>query len=181
MQLLSLVLQQFAALETQRDKLRAQVTRLCGENNWLRQELQKHQQQLSHAETELARVVEEKQHLEYLLALPKVCLLSPCTFLAYLIGKDYRIQQGSQSTEDETNVPFNDVVDERHNEEPGRRTPSVSDAVHCHSVLEWCLVQKAVRVTWVVRWRRSRPRKRPLRTRHSSRSCMNTPNSTCSR
>ena len=89
LQLLSLVLQQFAALETQRDKLRAQVTRLCGENNWLRQELQKHQQQLSHAETELARVVEEKQHLEYLLALPKVCLQSPCTFLSYLIGEDY--------------------------------------------------------------------------------------------
>ena len=80
-QLLSLVLQHFTTLETQRDKLRAQVTRLCGENNWLRQELQKHQQQLSHTETELARVVEEKQHLEYLLALPKVSPHNLCMFL----------------------------------------------------------------------------------------------------
>lgn len=55
-----------------------------------------------------------------------------------------------------------------------------SDVAHHCSVLEQSIVQKAVRVTWIVR-RDSQPQRRLLRTRHSFRSCTNMPNSICSR
>lgn len=45
--------------------LRAQVKRLCSENNWLRTELADHQQLLQDTELQLARVKEEKDQLEF--------------------------------------------------------------------------------------------------------------------
>ena len=54
--------------------LRAQVKRLCSENNWLRTELADHQQLLQETEVELARVKEEKDQLEFTLHNMKVML-----------------------------------------------------------------------------------------------------------
>lgn len=52
-------------LEGDKRMLRAQVKRLCSENNWLRTELADHQQLLQDTEMQLARVKEEKDQLEF--------------------------------------------------------------------------------------------------------------------
>ena len=54
-------------LEKEKQKYKAQVKRLCDENNWLRTELASHQQQLQETEVHLAKVKEEKEHLDFLL------------------------------------------------------------------------------------------------------------------
>jgi len=54
-------------LEADKQKLKAQVKRLCAENNWLRKELTEHQQLLQETEISLAKVKEEKEHLGFLL------------------------------------------------------------------------------------------------------------------
>ena len=54
-------------LESDKQKLKAQVKRLCSENNWLRKELTDHQQLLQETEISLAKTKEEKENLEFLL------------------------------------------------------------------------------------------------------------------
>ena len=54
-------------LESDKQKLKAQVKRLCSENNWLRKELTDHQQLLQETEISLAKVKEEKENMEFLL------------------------------------------------------------------------------------------------------------------
>ena len=52
-------------LESDKQKLKAQVKRLCLENNWLRKELTDHQQLLQDTEIALAKTKEEKENLEF--------------------------------------------------------------------------------------------------------------------
>ncbi|XP_066494242.1 kinesin light chain 3 [Tiliqua scincoides] len=54
------------ALEAEKQKLRAQVKRLCQENLWLRDELAVTQLRLQHSEQTVAQLEEEKKHLEFL-------------------------------------------------------------------------------------------------------------------
>ncbi|XP_061452797.1 kinesin light chain 3 isoform X1 [Rhineura floridana] len=54
------------ALEAEKQKLRAQVKRLCQENLWLRDELAVTQLRLQHSEETVAQLEEEKKHLEFL-------------------------------------------------------------------------------------------------------------------
>ncbi|KAH0631631.1 hypothetical protein JD844_006061 [Phrynosoma platyrhinos] len=54
------------ALEAEKQKLRAQVKRLCQENLWLRDELAVTQLRLQHSEEMVAQLEEEKKHLEFL-------------------------------------------------------------------------------------------------------------------
>ncbi|XP_062996224.1 kinesin light chain 3 [Elgaria multicarinata webbii] len=54
------------ALEAEKQKLRAQVKRLCQENLWLRDELAVTQLRLQHSEECVAQLEEEKKHLEFL-------------------------------------------------------------------------------------------------------------------
>ncbi|XP_053124891.1 kinesin light chain 3 isoform X2 [Hemicordylus capensis] len=54
------------ALEAEKQKLRAQVKRLCQENLWLRDELAATQRRLQHSEQSVAQLEEEKKHLEFL-------------------------------------------------------------------------------------------------------------------
>ena len=61
------------SLEGDRKTLGAQVKRLASENNWLRKELEQHQQQLQETEVQLSRVKEEKQQLEFMTRNQKVC------------------------------------------------------------------------------------------------------------
>ena len=72
LQLLLLLSNYTTSLEADKQKLKAQVKRLCAENNWLRKELTDHQQLLLDTELALARAKEDKEHLDFLLAQQKV-------------------------------------------------------------------------------------------------------------
>ena len=58
-------------VEAEKQKLRAQVRRLCQENAWLREELSATQQKLQGSEQNVAKLEEEKQHLEFMNSLKK--------------------------------------------------------------------------------------------------------------
>lgn len=58
-------------VEAEKQKLRAQVRRLCQENAWLREELSSTQQKLQGSEQNVAKLEEEKQHLEFMNSLKK--------------------------------------------------------------------------------------------------------------
>lgn len=53
-------------MESEKQKLRAQVRRLCQENQWLRDELAGTQQKLQRSEQCVAQLEEEKKHLEFM-------------------------------------------------------------------------------------------------------------------
>lgn len=55
-----------SAVESEKQKLRAQVRRLCQENQWLRDELANTQQKLQKSEQSVAQLEEEKKHLEFM-------------------------------------------------------------------------------------------------------------------
>ena len=58
-------------VESEKQKLRAQVRRLCQENSWLRDELANTQQKLQHSEQKCAMLEEEKTHLEFMSTMKK--------------------------------------------------------------------------------------------------------------
>ena len=53
-------------VEGEKQKLRAQVRRLCQENAWLRDELSSTQQRLQQSEQRIATLEEEKKQLEFM-------------------------------------------------------------------------------------------------------------------
>ena len=53
-------------VEAEKQKLKAQVRRLCQENAWLREELSTTQQKLQQSEQNNVQLEEEKKHLEYM-------------------------------------------------------------------------------------------------------------------
>ncbi|TSN12201.1 Kinesin light chain 2 [Bagarius yarrelli] len=55
-----------SAVESEKQKLRAQVRRLCQENQWLRDELASTQHKLQKSEQDVAQLEEEKKHLEFM-------------------------------------------------------------------------------------------------------------------
>uniref|UniRef100_H3CN09 Kinesin light chain n=1 Tax=Tetraodon nigroviridis TaxID=99883 RepID=H3CN09_TETNG len=55
-----------SAVESEKQKLRAQVRRLCQENQWLRDELAATQHKLQRREQSVAQLEEEKKHLEFM-------------------------------------------------------------------------------------------------------------------
>uniref|UniRef100_A0AAR2JNG2 Kinesin light chain n=1 Tax=Pygocentrus nattereri TaxID=42514 RepID=A0AAR2JNG2_PYGNA len=55
-----------SAVESEKQKLRAQVRRLCQENQWLRDELANTQHKLQKSEQNVAQLEEEKKHLEFM-------------------------------------------------------------------------------------------------------------------
>uniref|UniRef100_A0A667YX85 Kinesin light chain n=1 Tax=Myripristis murdjan TaxID=586833 RepID=A0A667YX85_9TELE len=55
-----------SSVESEKQKLRAQVRRLCQENQWLRDELAGTQQKLQKSEQSVAQLEEEKKHLEFM-------------------------------------------------------------------------------------------------------------------
>uniref|UniRef100_A0A8K9V8Z4 Kinesin light chain n=1 Tax=Oncorhynchus mykiss TaxID=8022 RepID=A0A8K9V8Z4_ONCMY len=55
-----------SAVESEKQKLRAQVRRLCQENQWLRDELAGTQSKLQCSEQSVAQLEEEKKHLEFM-------------------------------------------------------------------------------------------------------------------
>ena len=59
------------ALEAEKQKLRAQVRRLCQENAWLRDELANTQQRLQASEQAVAQLEEDKKHFEFVNTIKK--------------------------------------------------------------------------------------------------------------
>merc|ERR1719510_2207882 len=59
------------AVDTEKQKLRSQVKRLCQENAWLRDELATTQQRLQASEQAVAQLEEEKKHLEFMNSIKK--------------------------------------------------------------------------------------------------------------
>ena len=59
------------AVESEKQKLRAQVRRLCQENSWLRDELSMTQQKLQQSEQRCAQLEEQKTHLEFMAAMKR--------------------------------------------------------------------------------------------------------------
>ena len=74
-----------SSVESEKQKLRAQVRRLCQENQWLRDELAGTQQKLQKSEQSVAQLEEEKKHLEFMNQLKKYdedlspAVSSPCS------------------------------------------------------------------------------------------------------
>lgn len=64
------------AVESEKQKLRAQVRRLCQENQWLRDELANTQQKLQKSEQSVAQLEEEKKHLEFMNQLKNMMMTS---------------------------------------------------------------------------------------------------------
>lgn len=58
-----------SSVEAERQKLRAQVRRLCQENQWLRDELAGAQRRLQESEQSVAQLEEERRHLEFMVRL----------------------------------------------------------------------------------------------------------------
>ena len=58
-------------VEAEKQKLRAQVRRLCQENAWLRDELANTQQKLQQSEQKVATLEEEKRHAEFMTEMKK--------------------------------------------------------------------------------------------------------------
>lgn len=58
-------------VEAEKQKLKAQVRRLCQENAWLRDELANTQQKLQSSEQTVAQLEEDKKHLEFMNDLKK--------------------------------------------------------------------------------------------------------------
>lgn len=58
-------------VEAEKQKLKAQVRRLCQENAWLRDELNSTQQKLQSSGQQVAQLEEEKKHLEYMNSIKK--------------------------------------------------------------------------------------------------------------
>ncbi|XP_072266152.1 kinesin light chain 4 [Pyxicephalus adspersus] len=71
LQLMMALSNHLTAVESEKQKLRAQVRRLCQENQWLRDELANTQQKLQHSEQNVAQLEEEKKHLEFMNQLKK--------------------------------------------------------------------------------------------------------------
>ncbi|XP_077444307.1 kinesin light chain 2 [Stigmatopora argus] len=72
-----------SAVESEKQKLRAQVRRLCQENQWLRDELAATQHKLQCSEQSVAQLEEEKKHLEFMNQIKKLddndsAAASPC-------------------------------------------------------------------------------------------------------
>ena len=57
--------------EAEKQKLKAQVRRLCQENAWLRDELNTTQQNLQQSHQQVAQLEEEKKHLEFMNSIKK--------------------------------------------------------------------------------------------------------------
>lgn len=60
-----------SSLESEKQKLRAQVRRLCQENQWLRDELAGAQQKLQEREQEVVTLEEQNKHLQFMNSIRK--------------------------------------------------------------------------------------------------------------
>lgn len=89
-----------SSLEAERHKLKAQVKRLCQENNWLRQELTQTQQLLQTAEIQLVEIKEEREHSSFLLAVNKVSPIATSAGRERELSPSMDMDNRDEATED---------------------------------------------------------------------------------
>ena len=95
--------------EAEKQKLRAQVRRLCQENGWLRDELANTQQKLQHSEQLAAQLEEEKKHLEFMNSLKKYDGSDGC-------APDEPLERSKVDNNESLDLGFPDEDDEHHPE-----------------------------------------------------------------
>lgn len=76
-----------STVEAEKQKLKAQVRRLCQENAWLREELSVTQQKLQESEQKVAQLEEEKKHLEFMNSIKKYDDVSVLFFFHFHINE----------------------------------------------------------------------------------------------
>lgn len=91
-------------VEAEKQKLRAQVRRLCQENAWLRDELANTQQKLQMSEQKVATLEEEKKHLEFMNEIKKYDGNDPQTQVTQQSDSNYQLLD--KSMHDETCYHF---------------------------------------------------------------------------
>ncbi|XP_077993725.1 kinesin light chain 1-like isoform X3 [Glandiceps talaboti] len=103
-------------VEAEKQKLRAQVRRLCQENAWLRDELANTQQKLQSSEQSVAQLEEEKKHLEFMNQMKKY--------------DDPEAQTEETTAEKETplDLGFPEEEDEQPQDESFQQQPSAAAA-----------------------------------------------------
>ena len=118
------------ALEAEKQKLRAQVRRLCQENAWLRDELANTQQRLQASEQAVAQLEEDKKHLEFVNTIKKydadqvwINLTMP---LMYLFNFDFVLIPQEESASDvshkeKSDDPTIDLFPDDDTDERGRK------------------------------------------------------------
>ncbi|XP_063042513.1 kinesin light chain 2-like [Engraulis encrasicolus] len=100
-----------SAVESEKQKLRAQVRRLCQENQWLRDELASTQQKLQRSEQSVAQLEEEKKHLEFMNQIKKLDEdASPCEEKANDNSKDNLDDLFPNDDEQGPNQPSGEVA-----------------------------------------------------------------------
>ncbi|XP_060070604.1 kinesin light chain-like isoform X1 [Ylistrum balloti] len=86
-------------VEAEKQKLRAQVRRLCQENAWLRDELANTQQKLQMSEQKVATIEEEKKHLEFMNEMKKYDSSDPQQTSVHQVTEEKEQDQSTQSLE----------------------------------------------------------------------------------
>lgn len=76
-----------SSLEAEKQKLRAQVRRLCQENQWLRDELAGAQLKLQEREQEVVTLEEQNKHLQFMSSIRKYDQDELALVRAYLMQK----------------------------------------------------------------------------------------------
>ncbi|XP_034015809.1 kinesin light chain 1 isoform X2 [Thalassophryne amazonica] len=103
-----------SAVESEKQKLRAQVRRLCQENQWLRDELAGTQQKLQKSEQSVAQLEEEKKHLEFMNQLKKY---------------DEDLSPSEEKDSDSNKETLHDLFPDDHDDQaPGTQHPHSSAA-----------------------------------------------------
>lgn len=85
------------AVEAEKQKLRAQVRRLCQENAWLRDELANTQQKLQASEQSVAQLEEDNKQLQFVNSLKKYDDLSASTTSVASMASSQQGVQGDDS------------------------------------------------------------------------------------
>uniref|UniRef100_A0A3P8UAT1 Kinesin light chain n=1 Tax=Cynoglossus semilaevis TaxID=244447 RepID=A0A3P8UAT1_CYNSE len=98
-----------SAVESEKQKLRAQVRRLCQENQWLRDELAGTQHKLQRSEQSVAQLEEEKKHLEFMNQIKKL---------------DDDASPSEEKNQDTSKDSLDDLFPNDDDQGPGRTSPS---------------------------------------------------------
>ncbi|XP_077586819.1 kinesin light chain 1 isoform X3 [Stigmatopora nigra] len=98
-----------SSVESEKQKLRAQVRRLCQENQWLRDELAGTQQKLQKSEQSVAQLEEEKKHLEFMNQLKKY---------------DQDLSPSEEKDSDSSKEPLDDLFPDDHDDQAQGMEPS---------------------------------------------------------
>lgn len=129
-----------SAVESEKQKLRAQVRRLCQENQWLRDELAGTQHKLQRSEQSVAQLEEEKKHLEFMNQIKKLDDDASPSEEKNQGGGGGGGSGGGDTSKDS----LDDLFPNDDDQGPGRTSVSVSMETQ-----QLTYIQTSVRDTWV--------------------------------